>query len=407
MAHQIFTVEEITKYIKTLLSADETLRDVYLTGEISNFYHHNSGHMYFTIKDKKAAIKSVMFKGQNNKLDFEPEDGMEVTAHGYIDIYEARGVYQFYVQEMEPEGKGALYLAFERLKERLEKEGLFAPEHKKDIPILPEKIGVVTSPTGAAIRDILSVVKRRFDNVSLLIVPSHVQGEKAASELVGGIKYLNKRDDIDLIIISRGGGNLEQLWPFNEEKVARAIFNSRLPIISGVGHETDFTIADFVADLRAPTPSAAAELAVSNRLELQKNLQNINKRLLNVMKNNLQHWDNKLQSLAQRSIFTRPQKLFTEQLQSLDNLSMRLEWGINNLLSDYNNKFSILSGKLESLSPLKTLNRGFSVVSDNTGEIVSSINEVNKDSIIYNRLVDGIITSRVTSVEEGDMGEEE
>ncbi|MFW6381450.1 MAG: exodeoxyribonuclease VII large subunit, partial [Bacillota bacterium] len=288
MEPEVFSVSEVTDYIKRLLSRDHSLSDLWIKGEISNFYHHNSGHMYFTIKDRDAQISAVMFKGNNRNLKMDPEEGMEITAHGYVDVYKPRGEYQFYVQEMKPGGKGALYQAFEELKQRLGKEGLFDPEHKQEIPALPGRIGVVTSPDGAAIRDIISVAERRFDNVSLLIVPSLVQGERAAGQIVEGIEYLNSRkEEFDLIIVSRGGGSIEDLWPFNEEEVARTIYRSELPVISGVGHETDFTIVDFVSDLRAPTPSAAAEMAVSSRLELEKELKNLSSRLGRTMDNTL------------------------------------------------------------------------------------------------------------------------
>ena len=406
MAHKIYTVSEITKYIKQLMKSDEILRDLYVSGEISNFYHHNSGHMYFTIKDDSSAISAIMFKSKNKKLKFDLEDGLQVTAHGYVSVYEPRGEYQLYVEEIEPQGKGSLYLAFEQLKERLEKEGLFAPEEKKAIPILPKKIGIVTSPTGAAIRDILSVVKRRFENTSILIVPSHVQGDKAAPEIVEGIEYLNQRNDIDLIIVSRGGGSLEDLWPFNEEEVARKIYESQIPVISGVGHETDFTISDFVADLRAPTPSAAAELAISNRIELQRNLSNLSERLINTMLHQLKSYRYELESLAEKQVFRNPEQLFAKQVQKLDNLNMKLEWEMKRKIADMKEKFNLLSGKLDSLSPLKTIKRGYSVLQDEDENMIKSIEQVDRGDILGNRVEDGVIYSKVDSIEEkGDLDE--
>ena len=404
MAHKIYTVSGITKYIKQILNSDEVLRNLYLSGEISNFYHHNSGHMYFTIKDDSAAINAIMFKSKNKRLKFDLEDGLQVTAHGYVSVYEPRGEYQLYVQDIEPKGKGSLYLAFEQLKETLEKEGLFSPEEKQSIPILPKKIGIVTSPTGAAIRDILSVVKRRFENTSILIVPSHVQGDKAAPELIQGIEYLNQRDDIDLIIVSRGGGSLEDLWPFNEEKVARKIYHSSIPVISGVGHETDFTISDFVADLRAPTPSAAAELAISNRLELQRNLTSLSDRLINTMNHQLRSYRYELEALAEKKVFTNPEQLFSKQMQKLDNLNLKMEWEMKRKIADMKEKFNLLNGKLDSLSPLKTIKRGYSVLTDEEDKMIKNINQVKKDDILANRVIDGTIYSRVESVEkEGDL----
>lgn len=394
MEYKTFTISEITNYIQELLTGDPLLNDLYLTGEISNYHHHSSGHMYFTLKDDSASISAIMFRSNNQHLKFALEDGLKVNAHGYISLYRPRGIYQFYVDKIEPAGKGALYLAFEQLKARLEKEGLFAAEHKKDIPLLPKKIGIVTSPTGAAIRDILSVVRRRFDNVSVLIVPSLVQGEQAADQIVRGIEYLNLRDDIDLIILSRGGGSIEDLWPFNEEKVARAIYNSKIPVISGVGHETDFTIADFVADLRAPTPSAAAELAISSRLELEKNLAGIYTRLCKAVQYKIENYQERVAALARKRIFTNPVELVASQFQQLDDLSRRLQWGMEKILAKNQERFRILNGKLESLSPLKTLARGYSITTAE-GRVIKDVSQVEVGDLISTRVKDGVIFSRV------------
>ncbi|MFW6035266.1 MAG: exodeoxyribonuclease VII large subunit [Halothermotrichaceae bacterium] len=389
-----FTVSEINEYIKNLLTSDKTLQNLWVTGEISNFHHHNSGHMYFTLKDEKSCINSLMFKSNNSYLKFDPEDGLKVNAHGYISLYKPRGNYQFYIDKLEPAGKGSLYLAYEQLKSKLEKEGLF--EKKKPIPVLPKKIGIVTSPTGAAIRDILSVVKRRFENVSVLIYPSLVQGEQAASQIINGIDYLNKSKDIDLIIISRGGGSIEDLWPFNEEVVARAINNSRLPIISGVGHETDFTIADFAADLRAPTPSAAAELAISSRLELEKHLQNYTTRLVNSMFNKIEKSREQINALASKRILNSPEEMLAVPMQKLDEYNKELNWQIKEIMNKKKEKCLVLSSKLESLSPLKTLTRGYSLtVKDNN--IIDKLDKVNIGDNIITHLQDGTIVSSVKS----------
>ncbi|NLM96357.1 MAG: exodeoxyribonuclease VII large subunit [Halanaerobiaceae bacterium] len=394
MNREIYTITEINKYIKEIFARDVILNNLWLTGEISNFHHHSSGHMYFTLKDDDSAISAVMFRGNNRNLGFEIEDGMKVIAHGYISIYEVRGTYQFYVEEMEPAGIGALYLAYEQLKEKLEKEGLFAVEHKKAIPLLPKKIGIVTSPTGAAIRDILSVIRRRFPNIYVLIVPSLVQGEDAAPQIVRGIDYLNRRGDIDLIIVSRGGGSIEDLWPFNEEIVARAVFNSKVPVISGIGHETDFTITDFAADLRAPTPSAAAELAISSRLELEKQLDNLEIRLLNGIRNKLEYYRKIVESLAEKRAFTKPEELLSEKSQRIDELARNLEWNMEKRLGSLKESFKIISGKLESLSPLKTLARGYSITGCQ-GAIIKSIEDVNPGDLIRTIVHDGEIKSRV------------
>ncbi|MGM0438578.1 MAG: exodeoxyribonuclease VII large subunit [Bacillota bacterium] len=399
MAHKIYTVSELNKYINQIFKSDEILADLYIKGEISNFYHHNSGHMYFTIKDEKSAVKAVMFKSRNKNLKYELKDGLEVTAHGSIGVYEPRGQYQFYVDDINPKGKGSLYLAYEQLKEKLEKEGLFAEEEKSDIPVIPHKIGVVTSPTGAAIRDILSVVKRRFENVSLLIVPSLVQGDRAASQIVSAINYLNNREDIDLIIVSRGGGSIEQLWPFNEEKVARAIFDSKIPVISGVGHETDFSISDFVADLRAPTPSAAAELAISNKVDLENKLENLSNRLEKALEIKIKNRKEKLNSIAEKQVFKKPEKLFSDKIQKLDNLSLKLGWNIKKNLNEAKKEFNLLNSKLDSLSPLKTIKRGYSVLTDVNNNIIRSTDEIDKGDYIFNILKDGKIKSEVINKE--------
>ena len=403
MDDKIYTISELSSYLNNVLTADPILQDLWVRGEVSNFHHHNSGHMYFTLKDNHSCISAIMFRGNNRYLKFELEEGMTVNAHGYVGIYQPRGNYQFYIDQLEPAGKGALYLAFEQLKVKLSQEGLFAVEQKKAIPLLPQKIGVVTSPTGAAIRDILAVARRRFRNVSMLIVPSLVQGEQAAPQIVRGIEYLNQRADIDLIIISRGGGTIEDLWPFNEETVARSIFCSKKPIISGIGHESDYTIADFVADLRAPTPSAAAELAISSRLELEKNLAGIYNRLVNVIQFQLANSRGKLSALASKRVFSNPQELLAAQLQTLDDLSRRLELTMERTINKKREKFIFLNGKLEGLSPLKTLSRGYTITSK-TDKIVNSIAVIEKGDLLITRVSDGEILSRVEGKREDEFG---
>jgi exodeoxyribonuclease VII large subunit len=403
---KIYTVEEITEYLQALIKEDALLSDFWISGEISNFYHHSSGHMYFTLKDKNSQLKTVMFKGYNSSLDFEPEEGMQVEARGNLDIYAQRGEYQFYAREMEKAGKGKLYEAFEKLKARLEKEGLFAETKKKEIPLLAKKIGIVTSPTGAAIRDILSVMKRRSGNFSVLIVPAHVQGDLAKDEIKSGIEYLNNREDIDLIIISRGGGSIEDLWPFNEEEVAREIYASRLPVISGVGHETDFTISDFVADLRAPTPSAAAELATANREEILNRLNNLSQRLLNSSKTKVRELKNNLQSISERRIFASPEELFKDYEQQLDSLETKLEHQIERKYNDWENKYQLLYQRLNNLSPLKTLDRGYAILQDQAETTISSVDQAVEGDQLQARLSDGILDLKVkASRKVGDIDE--
>lgn len=403
---KVYTVEEITEYLQALIKEDTLLSDFWISGEISNFYHHSSGHMYFTLKDKNSQIKTVMFKGYNSSLDFEPEEGMQVEARGNLDIYAQRGEYQFYAREMEKAGKGKLYEAFEKLKAKLEKEGLFAESRKKEIPLLAKKIGIVTSPTGAAVRDILSVMKRRSGNFSVLIVPAHVQGNLAKAEITAGIEYLNSREDIDLIIISRGGGSIEDLWPFNEEEVARAVYNSKLPVISGVGHETDFTISDFVADLRAPTPSAAAELATANREEILNRLDNLTQRLLNSSSSKIKEYKNKLNSLAERRIFSSPEEIFRDYEQELDRIETRLEHQIEKDYNNWENKYQLLYQKLSNLSPLQTLDRGYAILQDENNKTVKSVAEIKKGDLLNARLSDGLAELEVkASRKVGDIND--
>ncbi len=403
---KIYTVAEITGYLQALIKEDTLLSDFWITGEISNFYHHSSGHMYFTLKDQNSQLKTVMFKGYNSSLDFEPESGMQVEARGNLDIYAQRGEYQFYAREMEEAGKGKLYEAFEKLKAKLDKEGLFAESRKKEIPLLAKKIGIVTSPTGAAIRDILSVMKRRSGNFSVLIVPAHVQGDLAKDEITAGIEYLNSREDIDLIIISRGGGSIEDLWPFNEEKVARAIYNSKLPLISGVGHETDFTISDFAADLRAPTPSAAAELATANREEILNRLDNLTQRLLNSSSTKINEYKNKVQSLAERRIFSSPAELFRDYEQELDRIETNLGHQIEKDYNSWENKYQLLYQKLNNLSPLKTLDRGYAILQDEKDKTIKSVDQIKNGDLLNARLSDGLAELEVkASRKVGDIDE--
>ncbi len=403
---KLYTVEEITEYLQALIKEDTLLSDFWITGEVSNFYHHGSGHMYFTLKDKNAQIKTVMFKGYNSSLDFEVEDGMQVNARGSLDIYAKRGEYQFYAREMEKAGKGDLYQAFEKLKKKLKEEGLFDEDKKKPIPKLASRIGIVTSPTGAAVRDILSVMKRRQGDFSVLVVPAHVQGDLAKGEITAGIEYLNSRDDIDLIIVSRGGGSIEDLWPFNEEDVARAIYNSRLPVISGVGHETDFTISDFVSDLRAPTPSAAAELATASREEILDKLNNLSKRLFNSSLNKIKQRREKIKSIGARRIFSRPEELFRNYEQQLDNLESRLKNEVEKDYKEWENRYNLLYEKLSNLSPLQTLKRGYTVLQDEKGKTVKSVDDIDIGDRIKGRLSDGIAQLKVEAAQKvGDFNE--
>ncbi|MBS3810787.1 MAG: exodeoxyribonuclease VII large subunit [Halanaerobiales bacterium] len=395
-----YSVSQISNYLEAILTQDKILQDLWVKGEVSNFYQANSGHLYFTVKDKNAQLKTVMFRHKSRKVDFEIEEGMEIVVHGYINIYKDRGEYQLYADQIVPEGKGTLYQAFEKLKKKLEEEGLFDKDRKKKIPLIPKKIGIVTSPTGAAVRDMLSVVDRRFENISILIVPSLVQGDQASRQIVEGIDYLNSRSDIDLIIISRGGGSIEDLWPFNEEEVVRAVDASKIPVISGVGHETDFTITDFVADLRAPTPSAAAELAIANREEIEKHLDNLSKRLLQNQRTRIENAHKKLASIAERRLFKKPSELFIDKMQNLDELSRELKYKMEQTLNKSRQRFNILSSKIDALSPLKTIKRGYSITYDQENNLISDINQLEVGQELKTTIINGDIISSVQKIEE-------
>ena len=382
-------VSELNGYIKNIIDGDEMLANVYIKGEISNFKRHYSGHLYFTLKDETSLIKCVMFKSYTNYLNFEPKDGMSVVILGSVSVFERDGVYQVYAKGMEPEGVGALYKAYEKLKAKLSEEGLFDEAHKKPIPILPRAIGVVTSKTGAVIRDIINVTTRRLPNVNIILYPAAVQGEGAAQTIVNGIKYFNKAKNVDTIIIGRGGGSLEDLWPFNEEITARAIYESEIPIISAVGHETDFTIADFVADLRAPTPSAAGELAVPDVLEVRWKLENINKRLANSLRKKVENMRIKYDNLKNSRVLKNPYDSLRQKMIVCDNLYKNIENNFSLKVKDRHIKLVGLIGRLENLSPLKTMLRGYSIVENLDGKVIKSVNDLSKDDEISIRLNDG------------------
>ena len=334
---KIFSISELTKQIRSLL--ETSYAEVWVAGEISNFKAHTNGHFYFTLKDDKAQINAVMFRGSNSRLAFRPEDGMKVVCHGRLTVYEARGQYQIVVDHIEPKGIGALQMAFEQLKKKLGKEGLFEAARKRPLPFLPKKIGVVTSPTGAAIRDILNILRRRHPGVAVLLVPVKVQGDGAKEEIAEAIGLLNAREDIDVMIVGRGGGSIEDLWAFNEEIVARAIFSSKIPVISAVGHEIDFTIADFTADVRAPTPSAAAELVVPRKQDLEASLQNMRERLMQAVSKDFPQW-----------------------MMRVDQLTERLGRGLQVGLGKREETMKRLMSNLDHLSPLHILGKGYSLV---------------------------------------------
>ena len=403
----VLKVGEITRYIKGLLNGDPRLQDLWVAGELSNFKHHRSGHMYFTLKDSKASLRCVYFKRENARCLFKPADGMEVFAHGNISLYEPDGVYQLYVKELEPAGMGSLYLAFEQLKKKLEMEGLFRLEYKKAIPAMPRKIGLVTSPTGAALQDILATIKNRYPYVELLVVESLVQGTGAATDLARALDILNARDDIDLIIIARGGGSLEDLWPFNEELVARAVFKSRIPIISAVGHETDYTITDFVADHRAPTPTSAAVAAVPDINEVRNRLMQLQDRAFQAVQRGVQKEKQRLDNIVSDKFFALPARRVKLQGEQLDLLQNSLKREIVRLLQYKGMELNARIDRLEGFSPLKVMSRGFCYCRDEEGNIIRSVKEIEVEELLKLNFRDGSAVCRTEKIEEDPaIGEE-
>lgn len=357
-SQHIFTVSELTSKIKNLL--EESFPSLWVEGEVSNCRMPSSGHIYFTLKDEQSQLKAVFFRGANQKIKFKIEDGLKVLALGNISVYQRRGDYQLIVELLQPRGIGELQLAFEQLKRKLQKEGLFAPEHKKPIPLFPRRIGIVTSPTGAAIRDILNVINRRFRQVEILINPVKVQGEGAGEEIANAIDEFNKMEEVDVLIVGRGGGSMEDLWAFNEEVVARAIYDSKIPVISAVGHEIDFVISDFVADLRAPTPSAAAELVVGEMEQIIQKIRDFQTRIITALTNNLSLKKEKFLSLLSSYALRHPAERLVQYKQEIDDFSERMEITCSHILELLTERLANLSGKLNMLSPLATLSRGYS-----------------------------------------------
>ncbi|AJY77253.1 exodeoxyribonuclease VII large subunit [Paenibacillus beijingensis] len=445
-APRIYSIKELNRYIRMKLESDHLLGDVWLRGEISNFTHHSSGHMYFTLKDSDSRLKCIMFASHNQRLPFIPREGTKVIARGNISVYERDGNYQFYVNAMQPDGIGSLYLAFEQLKQKLEAEGLFAAERKRPIPAYPATIGIVTSPTGAAIRDILITLERRYPSANVLVYPVLVQGKGAAPSIVKAIEALNAFQPPDVLIVGRGGGSLEELWAFNEEIVARAIAASVIPVISAVGHETDFTIADFVADLRAPTPTAAAELAVPNLAELRQQLVRQRQRLQQALSLQVRQRRERLQRARRSPFFLHPRRYLLEHAERLDRLGdrlqqrmirrserersrferlqqalaaahpgeralrqserlrdnvKRLEGAMALTVKDNRHKLGAAIRHLDALSPLKVMSRGYSLVYDDKGKtIIRSIADIQPGDLLRVKLTDGTVDAHVWSIKE-------
>ena len=373
---QTWTVSELTNYIRDLFEIDFRLQDVELEGEISNFTQARSGHLYFTLKDANAQLKCVMWRSAAERLRLLPQDGDAVVVHGRISVYEAGGVYQLYADHLQPAGRGDLALAFERLKQQLADEGLFAEVHKQPIAQFPRKIGIVTSADAAALRDILNVLARRWPLVQVLIAPTLVQGNEAPPQIVRALRWLDGRTDIDTILIARGGGSMEDLWAFNDERVARAVFAAQHPIISGVGHEVDFTITDFVADLRAPTPSAAAELAVPDMAEITPLLAGAQAHLQGVMADQLAQRQRQVQTLSRHLSLLSPQGRLDSHRQRLDMLHGRLTQSMQRKLTRAEGRLAVVRAQLQAVGPLATLSRGYAIVRDENGRVIRSVSQV-------------------------------
>ncbi len=393
------TITEITSRIKETLESG--FPDVYVVGEISRCTRASSGHMYLTLKDENAVLRAVIWRGVASSLRFEPREGVEVVAHGSIDVYPPRGSYQLIVSWLEPRGVGPLQLAFRQLREKLEKEGLFRPETKKSLPSFPTRIGVVTSPTGAAVRDVVNVIGRRFPPAEIYLYPSRVQGAKAAAEIAAALERLNReRPELDLLIVGRGGGSLEDLWAFNEEEVARAIYRSEIPVVSAVGHEIDFTISDFVADVRAATPTEAGEIVVPDRAELLVGLRRQRRRMAAALRNAVGSARERVASLASRPVLRRPRALLREKAQRADDLLESLNTALHHRLDMLREQVGGARRRLAALSPRRVLERGYSITLSADGVLLRNVKEVRQDDTIKTRLHEGVVLSRVLKTEE-------
>lgn len=445
---RILSIKDLNRYIRMKLESDDLMQDVWIRGEISNFTHHSSGHMYFTLKDADSRIKSIMFASHNQRLAFRPKEGTKVIARGNVSVYERDGQYQFYATHMQPDGIGSLYLAYEQLKKKLDEEGLFAAHRKRPLPRFPRAIGVITSPTGAAVRDIIITLQRRYPSVPILLYPVLVQGTQAAPSIVKAIEGMNRLQEADVLIVGRGGGSLEELWAFNEEIVARAIYESAIPIISAVGHETDFTIADFVADLRAATPTAAAELAVPHHQELRQHFRRQEQRLEHALAVRMQQERERLERLRRSPYFVHPRKYLLQHAERLDRLTEQLHYRIQGLLRKSEErssklqhrlvrrnpheqvlfarkrvqsethqlvqsmqamlkeqKLKLMTGmkQLDALSPLKVMQRGYSLVYDEQEKrLIKSLADVQPGDMVHVKVNDGQLECQVWSMKGED-----
>ncbi len=398
MERTAISVTQLNQYLKTVLEADLNLKNIWIQGEISNLTIHGSGHIYLRLKDENGIISAVMFRSSAAKLKFRPENGMKILAKGSVSIFEKTGVYQLYITEMKQDGAGDLYVALEQLKKQLAAAGIFAESHKKPIPSMPQRIGVITSPTGAAVRDIIQITGRRFPLAEVIVYPAIVQGDLAPASLIAGIDYFENVEEVDVIIIGRGGGSIEDLWGFNSPDLALAVYNCNTPIVSAVGHETDFTICDFAADLRAPTPSGAAELVVPDMQDLLHRIKQDQKRLSNALTATVQRKRDLLTRYAEARVLKDPRAFTDKPYMVLDHLTEQLKRSVTQKTKDQRSNITTLMAKLDALSPLKVLQRGFSLVQNEDGRVIASVDKLEKDERINLRLTDGSAACRVEHI---------
>lgn len=403
---KVITVSELNEYIKMIIDNDELLVSVCVRGEISNFTnHYKTGHFYMTLKDEASLIKAVMFRGNASKLKFLPENGMKVIVTGRVSTYIRDGQYQIYIDSMEPDGIGALYIAYEQLKKKLAAEGLFDREKKKPLPKIPTRIGIITSPTGAAIRDIINILGRRFPLCRPILYPSLVQGDGASAQIIAGIDYFNEKKNVDVLIVGRGGGSLEDLWAFNDEALCRRVAASDIPIISAVGHETDFTLCDFAASVRAPTPSAAAELAVPESSELKRKINNVNARMELLCEQRIKLLKEKLTALSNSRVLTNPMNFIDDRKMALGMTEDKLITRMNTLLERKKSSLVSHAAKLDALNPLSVVARGYSAVFNDEGKLIKSISQTKKGDMVSFMVTDGKISAEVVCAEKNERKE--
>ncbi len=404
MEKRIITVSELNEYLKMLFDYDDVLKNIYIKGEISNFTnHYKTGHFYFSLKDAGGAVRAVMFRSNASRLKFIPENGMRVIIGGRVSVFPRDGQYQIYADTMEPDGIGALYVAYEQLKAKLEQEGLFDESRKKPLPRIPGRIGIITSPTGAAIRDMIHITGRRFPAAEIVLYPALVQGEYAPESLVKGLQYFNQKKNVDVLIIGRGGGSIEDLWAFNHEKLVRAVAASEIPVISAVGHETDFTLCDFAADRRAPTPSAAAEIAVPDMAELLQRLHRTQEHLSTAAVKNIHMNRERLKRLSSARSMTNPQNIIDDKRMSLSMAEQKLQGRVDGVLAKKRTDFVRYTAKLDALNPLAVIARGYSAIFNEQGNLIKNISQVQAGDTVSFRVTDGTVRACVTETKKEEL----